>query len=125
MNSQGTLNNRRKRVLAMTRGIAPSSPQLNQVQKPGLWNRFTQKIANLTSNEPLQTMLAREGKTGFKKLGGRRRLKEYELRALSELSYRSPKVVQMNLKTLKNKSNTKNLARALKQSRSKTRKYRR
>lgn len=58
------------------------------------------------------------------KRGGKRKLTEYELRALSELSHRSPKVVASNLKVLKSKKNKKNLTRALKVSNSKTRRRR-
>jgi hypothetical protein len=56
----------------------------------------------------------------FKKRGGKRNLTEYQLRALSELSYRSPKVVQSNLKTLRNKP----LAKRLRGSIQNTRKHR-
>ena len=58
-------------------------------------------------------------------VGGRRKLADYQLRALSELSYRSPKVVQSNIKKLSNKTNKKMLTKALRVSKSKTKRLRR
>jgi hypothetical protein len=91
---------RKNRVAKMTE----TKIQPGRVEKPtGVWNRFS----NLFSDPPLQSL----GPTKFKKtsVGGKRNLTEYQLRALSELSYRSPKVVQSNLKTLRNKPLAKRL----------------
>ncbi len=53
-----------------------------------------------------------------------RKLKNYQLRALSELSYRSLNTVKSNLKTLKNKQNRKALTKALNLTKRKTRRHR-
>ena len=51
------------------------------------------------------------------------KLKEYQLRALSELSYRSPKVVKSNLKLLTNTKNRRALQKALNKTKQYTRKH--
>jgi hypothetical protein len=50
-----------------------------------------------------------------------RKLKDYQLRALSELSTRSLNTVKSNLKTLKNKKNKRMLTKALNLTKRKTR----
>ncbi len=50
-----------------------------------------------------------------------RKLKDYQLRALSELSYRSLNTVKSNLKTLKNKKDKRVLTKALNLTKRKTR----
>ena len=53
-----------------------------------------------------------------------RKLKDYQLRALSELSTRSLNTVKSNLKTLKNKKNKRMLTKALNLTKRKTRRHR-
>ncbi len=53
-----------------------------------------------------------------------RKLKDYQLRALSELSYRSLNTVKSNLKTLKNKKDKQALSKALNLTKRKTRRRR-
>ena len=90
---------RKNRVTMMTPNTTIRSGRV----EPSIWNRIlaSKWLGSNTSPPPSGT---------FKKVGGRRkRLTEYQLRALSELSYRSPKVVQSNLKVLRNKPLAKRL----------------
>lgn len=105
--------NRKNRVEGMMRtipktltpGVQRKMKEIhNQMEKttlvkPSLLNRILRVVSNTPKVKPsIRTMK-----------GGRKRLTEYQLRALSELSYRSPKVVQSNLKTLRNKTLAKRL----------------
>jgi hypothetical protein len=76
------------------------------------------------SGETLQQRIQREAKMrgryntkrgiiyNSRKAGGKR-FKNYQLRALSELSHRSPKVAMSNIKTLRNKADKKMLAKMI------------
>lgn len=108
--------NRAARVNQMKR--VPSPPEKKETRS---WLGFLRG-----NNLPLNRGITFSNKIGPKlKIGGKgKKLTEYELRALRELSYRSPKVVTMNLKVLKSKKNRRNLRQALEQSKSKTRRRR-
>jgi hypothetical protein len=107
---------RKNRVATLLKEPQPQE-KVGRVE-PSFWNKVLASKWLGSNTAPLP-----QG-TFTKKGGVRKKLTEYELRALSELSYRSPKVVAMNLKVLKSKKNRKNLTQALNKSKSKTRRRR-
>ena len=131
--STSSNDNRRKRIDEML-SRPPSPTSLNvpkyYTRNPNLKNRNTIRATIKASQQKIQPsflnrFFGRKLPEGtFKKttIGGKRRVKEYELRALSELSYRSPNVAKSNVKHLQNKQDKKMLAKLLNKS---TRKIRR
>lgn len=120
-------------VTGETQTIQTTAPS-----KPTLKNRFLKAVnqaqnrfGNFFSSKSLQEHLRNLGQKnnsgkvfGIKRGGAqtRKRPTEYQLRALSELSYRSPNVAKSNVKHLQNKQDKKMLAKLLNKS---TRKIRR
>jgi hypothetical protein len=105
----GTPNTTRRNRIAMM--MTPKTNLQPGRVEPSIWNRILASKWLGSNTNPLPSGT-------FKKVGGaRKRLTEYQLRALSELSYRSPNVVQSNLKTLRNKPLAKRLRVSIRKTR--------
>jgi hypothetical protein len=96
---------RSNRVRSMMKNKRNNKHHVSLV-KPSLMNRIL--ASSLFSNTaPLPVGSLKKTKVGGKRLANE------NLRALSELSYRSLNTVKLNLKTMKNKKNRQTLRKAL------------